>query len=195
MALLSSATPGQEPPAAGPLLKAQQLAFVAYPELRRIPTQMRVEERDGQLIVTYGEARQDREGLLALSRPREALVVIELTVDAAGALGSARLRGVLAKTAERRRIRAVPTAWTEALAREGARFTPTRRAQLLEQIDVAGLRRLLGTLQVQDASFQTGTAEDGLYWEVTGTAGGAPVRLAFEPFEGRLIRIVRGGGQ
>ena len=103
--------PPQSPPQAAPtrLLAAQQLALVAYPELRTEGLQLRVDGA-GESRITLGFASHDREDILGLSRPREAQLVVEATFDQQDALTSAVMRGRLAKVAERRRLRAsLPT--------------------------------------------------------------------------------------
>jgi hypothetical protein len=102
----------------------------------------------------------------------------------------------LAHAAERRRIRALPSGWTEALRAEGALYAPDRRADLLRDLDLPTFAKVLGRLTATGAAFQAGSADDGLYWEVAATsATGSPVTLGFDPFAGRLVRVVMGGAQ
>lgn len=178
------------------LLQAQQLAFSAYPELRTKALQVRVEEGSGGPIVTYAEAGQDGADLLARSRPRPALLVIETAFDASHTLTRAVLRGALAHSAERRRVRAMASGWSAALDREGAAFAPTRQTKFVDQLDLTMVKPLVGSMTRQGTQFQTGPEQEGLYWEVAATtAAGESVTLGFEPYAGRLVRFVKGGLQ
>ena len=189
--------PPQVPPQAQPtrLLAAQQLALVAYPELRTQGLQLRVDGA-GESRITLGFAAHDRDDVVGLSRPREAQLVVEATFDAQEALTGAVLRGRLAKVAERRRLRAMAGAVADVLRADGAKYGPDRRAELLRDLNLPALANVLGTLTRTGANSQLGTADDGLYWEVTATSpSGAPVMLGFEPYNGRLVRVATGGGQ
>ena len=201
VSLLLTATVSAQQPQAPPqehptrLLAAQQLALVAYPELRTEGLQLRVDGA-GESRITLGFASHDRDDVLGLSRPREAQLVVEATFDAQDALTGAVMRGRLAKVAERRRLRAMAGGWTETLRAEGAKYGPDRRAELLRDLDLPALAKVLGRLTRTGATFQGGAGDEGMYWEVRATsATGAPVTLAFEPYNGRLVRIASGGGQ
>jgi hypothetical protein len=66
----------------------------------------------------------------------------------------------------------------------------------LKRLDLTRFERLLGRLTAAGATFQQGSMDDGLFWEVaTTTASGEPVTLAFEPYAGRLVRVVKGDAQ
>ena len=122
--------------------------------------------------------------------------MVAATFDAEQRLVSAVLRGPLAYTAERRRVRALETRVAQTLDEEGAAFGPTRRAALLQGLDLTAFDTVLGRLIVGTAQFQPGALEDGLYREVAATtAAGEPVTLGFEPYAGRLVRYAKGGGQ
>jgi hypothetical protein len=198
-ALTPIATPAlPELPADRParLLAAQQLAMTAYPELRTRGLQLRVETTETGSTVTIGFAERDRADVLGASRPRAAQLVVEATFDGDDHLSAAVLRGRLAKTAERRRIRALTSGIAQALDAEGALFGPTRREALLQRLDLGRFERVLGRLTASGATFQQGSTEDGLFWDVqTTTAAGEPVTLGFEPYAGRLVRVVKGGAQ
>lgn len=191
-AALSAQQPQQHPTR---LMAAQQLALAAYPELRTEGLQLRVDGNDESRI-TLGFASPDREDILGVSRPREAQLVMDTTFDTQDRLTGAVMRGPLAKVAERRRVRGMASGWTERLRADGAKYGPDRRAELLRDLDLPALAKVLGKLTRTGASFQMGASEDGLYWEVSATsAGGTPVTLGFEPYNGRLVRVATGGGQ
>jgi hypothetical protein len=178
------------------LIAVQQLALVAYPELRTQGLQLRVDESGAASTITIGFATQDRDTILAVSRPREAQLVVEATFDPHNALTRALLRGTLAHTAERRRVKALTTGLADALDAGGAAFGPSKRAVLLQQVDLKSLTPMLGTLAVQSATLQQDASDDGIYWQVAATGtGGEALTLGFEPYAGRLVRVVRGGGQ
>ncbi len=184
------------PPAMQPerLLQAHALALAAYPELARRGVQTRVEETAARTVITFGEAQPDRDDLMALSRPRAAQLVIEAAFDGANQLQRATLRGLLAHVPERRRIRALDGGWAAALDAGGARFGPARQAALLDQLDLRAVRRLFGSMRVENARFEAGAGDDALYWDVTALdPGGEVVHLGFEPFGGRLVKVQRGG--
>jgi hypothetical protein len=190
---LSVALPGDRPER---LMAAQQLAMAAYPELRTQGLQLRVEESGSASTITIGFAERDRDTVLALSRPRAAMLVIEATFDAANTLTRALLRGTLAHTAERRRVKALTTGVAQTLDAEGAAFGPTQQVALLDTLDLAGLRPFTGAVAVQGAVFQRDASDDGVFWQVAATtATGEAVTLGFEPYAGRLVRFARGGGQ
>ena len=176
------------------LQRAQQLAWAAYPELRTQGLQFRVEDSDtASPRVTIGFAAHDRADVVGLSRPRETQLIVAAAFDGADGLTGATLSGPLTHAAERRRIRALASGWTEALANEGALYAPDQRVALLRDLNLPSLAKVLGRLTATGASFQAGTADDGLYWQVTATtASGAAVTLGFEPYKGRLVRV--GGG-
>jgi hypothetical protein len=195
--LLAMATLAAQQPQDRPtrLIAAQQLALAGYPELRAQGLQLRVDGA-GETRITLGFASRDRDDVLGLSRPREAQLVVDATFDLNDTITAAVLRGPLAKVAERRRIRALASGWTEALRAEGATYAPDKPDDLLRDLNLAAFTKVLGRLTRTGASFQAGTAEDGLYWEVSATsATGAPVTLGFEPYNGRLVRFATGGGQ
>jgi hypothetical protein len=176
------------------LQRAQQLAWAAYPELRTQGLQFRIEASDtASPRVTIAFAAHDRDDVVGLSRPREAQLVIAATFDGADGLTGATLGGPLTHAAERRRIRALAGGWTDALKAEGAQYAPDKPAALLRDLNLPSLAKVLGRVTATGASFQAGTAEDGLYWQVAATtASGAAVTLGFEPYKGRLVRV--GGG-
>lgn len=179
-------------------MQAQALVWQAYPELQQTGLQMRIEEGAADLTVTVGEAWKDRDDLLGLSRPRAAKLVGTFTFDGTNRLQRATLTGELTRVVERKRVRALPGGWAEALDGEQAAFAPGKQQELLQQLDVAGLRTLVADLVLDRAQFLAGTAEDPLYWEVTGTTPlGEIVRLGYEPYQGRLVRFERviGGGR
>jgi hypothetical protein len=189
--------PGARPPDLTRLQRAQQLAWAAYPELRTQGLQVRIDggADPGSTRVTLAFAAHDREDVLGLSRPREAQLVVDATFDGNDGLAGARLSGPLTHAADRRRIRALASGWTEALRAEGATYAPDQQAALLRDLKLASLTTVLGRLTATGAAFQLGTPDDGLYWAVTATtASGAAVTLGFEPYEGRLVRV-GGGGQ
>jgi hypothetical protein len=170
--------------------------MTAYPELRTRGLQLRVETTESGSTVTFGFAERDRADVLGASRPRAAQLVVEATFDGDDRISAAVLRGRLAKTAERRRIRALTSDIAQALDAEGALFGPTRREALLQRVNLGAFERVLGRLTVASAAFQQGTSDDGLYWELaTTTASGEPVTLGFEPYAGRLVRVVKGGAK
>jgi hypothetical protein len=178
------------------LLQVQQLALSAYPELRTKALQVRVETGSDGPIVTYAEADQDGDTLIARSRPRGALLVVETSFDSTHTLTRAILRGALAHSAERRRVRALTSEWSAALDREGAAFPPAKQATFVNQIDLRGVKSLLGSLTRQAVQFEIGPEEEGLYWRVaTSSASGETIALDYEPFGGRLVRVVKGGIQ
>jgi hypothetical protein len=191
----TASPPVVNPPAR--LIAAQQLAMAAYPELRGSGLQVRVDPRaDGSTTITFGPAPQDGDTLLARSRPRTAVLVIDATFDAQDRLTRAMLRGPLARTKERREARAAGTDIGQALESRGAAYPPTQRAAFLQQLDLGAFTGITGALTASGATFQTGTGDDGLYWEVPATSAlGEPVTLGFEPYAGRLVTFVRGGGQ
>jgi hypothetical protein len=190
---LSVALPGDRPER---LMAAQQLAMAAYPELRTQGLQLRVDESASATTITIGFAERDRDTVLAVSRPREAMLVIEATFDPSQTLTRALLRGTLAHTAERRRVKALTTGVAQTLAAEGAAFGPTHQAALLDTIDLARLRPFTGAVAVQGAVFLRDASDDGVFWQVAATtATGEAVTLGFEPYAGRLVRFARGGGQ
>ena len=176
------------------LQRAQQLAWAAYPELRQQGLQFRIDASETATPrVTIGFAAHDRADVLGLSRPREAQLVVAATFDGADALTGATLGGPLTHAAERRRIRALASGWTDALRAEGASYPPDQPATLLRDLNLRSLATVLGRLTAKGASFQAGTADDGLYWQVAATTpSGAAVTLGFEPYRGRLVRV--GGG-
>jgi len=176
------------------LQRAQQLAWAAYPELHAQGLQFRIDGTDAASTrVTIGFAAHDRADVLGLSRPREAQLVVAATFDGADALTGATLGGPLTHAAERRRIRALASGWTDALRAEGASYPPDQPAALLRDLNLASLATVLGRLTATGASFQAGTADDGLYWQVAATTpSGAAVTLGFEAYRGRLVRV--GGG-
>jgi hypothetical protein len=176
------------------LQRAQELAWAAYPELRQQGLQFRIDASETATPrVTIGFAAHDRADVLGLSRPREAQLVVAATFDGADALTGATLGGPLTHAAERRRIRALASGWTDALRAEGASYPPDQPAALLRDLNLASLATVLGRLTATGASFQAGTADDGLYWQVAAaTPSGAAVTLGFEPYRGRLVRV--GGG-
>jgi hypothetical protein len=177
------------------LMTAQQLAFAAYPELRTQGLQIRVDESASGSTVTFGFATTDRDTILAVSRPREAQLVIEASFDAQNALSRALLRGTLAHTKERRQLKALTTGLADALDAGGAAFGPAKSAALLQQLDLTSLTPVLGALAVQSATFQQDASDDGIYWRVAATgAAGESLTLGFEPYQGRLVRFARGGG-
>jgi hypothetical protein len=195
-----SAAARQAPPAVNPparLIAAQQLAMAAYPELRGSGLQVRVDSRpDGSTTITFGPAPQDGDTLLARSRPRTAVLVIDAAFDAQDRLTRAVLRGPLARTKERREARGAGTDIGQALETRGAAYPPTQRAAFLQQLDLDSLTLITGALTASGATFHTGTGDEGLYWEVPATSAvGEPVTLGFEPYAGRLVTFVRGGGQ
>src|SRR5260221_7860698 len=147
-------------------MAAQQLALVAYPEVRMRGLQVRVEEAGGGTTVTIGFAERDRDDVLAQSRPRAAQLVVEATFDAADALTRAVLRGPLAHTKERREVQALPSGWVEALDAAGAAFSPSKQTAFVTQLDLRTLQTIAGTLSVRSTQFQRGVPEDGMYWEV-----------------------------
>ena len=173
------------------LLAAQQLAMGAYPEVRTRGLQIRVEEAGGGTTVTIGFAEQDRDTILALSRPRAAQLVVEATFDAADALTRAVLRGPLAHTKERREAQARPGDWAQALEDDGAAFPPAKQAAFVQQLDLGVARTVAGWLAVRRTRFQRGVPEDGMYWEVAATSAAGDVTLGFEPYAGRLVKVVR----
>ena len=178
------------------LLAAQQLAMVAYPEVRTRGLQIRVEAGGlGSPVstVTIGFAEQDRDAILALSRPRAAQLVVEATFDTTDALTRAVLRGPLAHTKERREAQARPTDWAQALEDDGAAFPPAKQAAFVQQLDLSVARTVAGSLAVRSTQFQRGVPEDGMYWEVAATSAAGDVTLGFEPYAGRLVKVVRGG--
>jgi hypothetical protein len=178
------------------LMAAQQLALTAYPELRARGLQLRVEESVAGPTVTIGFAARDRDTVLAVSRPREAQLVIEATFDPQNALTQALLRGTLAHTKERRDLKALTIGLADALDAQGAAFGPANRAALLQQLDLPSLRPLLGALTVQTAEFHQDATDDGVFWQVAATgAGGESLTLGFEPYAGRLVRVSRGAAQ
>jgi hypothetical protein len=179
------------------LIAAQQLAMAAYPELRGSGLQIRVDPRgDGSTTITFGPALQDGDTLLARSRPRTAVLVIDAAFDAQDRLARAVLRGPLARTKERREARGAGTDIGQALEATGAAYPPTQRAAFLQQLDLGALTGITGVLTASGATFQTGTGENGVYWEVPATSAlGEPVTLGFEAYGGRLVAFVRGGGQ
>jgi hypothetical protein len=178
------------------LIAAQQLAMAAYPELRTRGLQLRVETTTTGATVTFGFAARDRADVRGASRPREAQLIVEAAFDGEDRIAAAVLRGRLARSAERRRIRALTTGIAEALEADGALFPPTKRAALLERLGLRAFDRVLGSLTAGSATFQQGSVDEGLYWEVaTTSASGEPVSLGFEPYAGRLVRVVKGGAQ
>jgi hypothetical protein len=190
--------PGRSLPLDRPtrLMTVQALAWAAYPELRTPGLQLRAEEGASAATITIGVAERDRDTVLALSRPRAAMLVIEATFDAANTLTRALLRGTLAHTAERRRVKALTTGVAQTLDAEGAAFGPTQQVALLDTLDLAGLRPFTGAVAVQGAVFQRDASDDGVFWQVAATtATGEAVTLGFEPYAGRLVRFARGGGQ
>ena len=179
-------------------MAAQQLAMVAYPEVRTRGLQIRVEE--GGLgspgsTVTIGFAERDRDDVVGLSRPRAAQLVVEATFDTADALTRAVLRGPLAHTKERRDVQALPTGWVEALDAAGAAFSPTKQTAFVTQLNLGGLTTIAGALAVRSTQFERGVPEDGMYWEVAATSAAGDVTLGFEPYAGRLVKFVRGGAR
>lgn len=195
-------SPPAAPPLAVPtnipkrLMAVQQLAWAAYPELRTRGLQMRVEETASGETVTFGFADQDRPTILAVSRPREAQLVIEAAFDAQDAVHSALLRGMLAHTKERRQMKTVTTGLADALSADGAAFGPANGVALLQHIDLKSLQPLLGTLTINAPVFTHDATDDGLFWQVpTTSAIGEQLTLGFEPYLGRLVRLTRGGGQ
>jgi len=178
------------------LLAVQQLAFAAYPELRTQGLQLRVESSSAGATVTFGFAQADRDTVLAVSRPRAAVLVIEATFDSQERLTRAVLRGTLAHLKERREARASGTDVARVLEDGGASFPPSKRAAFLQQLNLQVVKALAGTLTATDTTFQNGTTELPLYWEVSATSPlGDRVTLGFEPYAGRLVKFVRGGGQ
>jgi hypothetical protein len=178
------------------LIAAQQLALTAYPELRQLAAQIRVTEGVDGPTVTFAAAERDRADILALSRPRAALLVVETTFDTQQQLSRALLRGTLAHSAERRRIAALADGWTQALQAEGAQFDPARQAAFAQRLTGADVGRLMGALSIQAVQFQRGSGDEPLYWQVAATTpNGEAMTLAFEPYAGRLVRIVKGGAQ
>jgi hypothetical protein len=178
------------------LLQAQQLALAAYPELRQLGMQLRVEDAVSGPVVTFAEASHDSDDIVTLGRPRPAALVVETTIDATDTLTGAVLHGALARSADRRRIRALAFGWTQALDNEGAAFAPSRQAAFVQQLDLERLTPFAGTLTAGRTQFQRGVDDNGLYWEVAATnAAGEVVTLGFEPFGGRLVRFVKGGAQ
>jgi len=178
------------------LIAVQQLALAAYPELRTRGLQVRVEAATGTSTITIGFAERDRDTILEASRPRAAMLVIEATFDTQQTLTRALLRGILAHTAERRRVKALTTGVAQTLAAEGAVFGPGDQAALLQQLDLRPVTALVGPLTVQGAQFTQDASDDGVFWTVTATTqAGETVTLGFEPYIGRLVRFARGAAQ
>jgi hypothetical protein len=51
-------------------------------------------------------------------------------------------------------------------------------------------------MTVADAVFEAGEGDDALTWAVSAAGvNGEIVRLGYEPYSGRLVKIVRGGAQ
>ena len=174
-------------------MQIQRFVWDAYPELTTTGVQMRVDDSGTEVSVTFGEAVNDRDDLLGLSRPRTASLVGTFTFDAAAVLQKATLEGPLTHVAERRRIQALASGWTAALEAEQAHYAPTEQTALLQRAQVAmPPAAVVGTLQLEGAQFTRGTPDEPLYWEVTATGPtGEPIQLGYEPYLGRLIRFER----
>jgi hypothetical protein len=122
---------------------------------------MRVDDSRTDVSVTFGEAVNDRDDLLGLSRPRTASLVDTFTFDAAAVLQMATLKGPLTHVTERRRIQSLSSGWTAAL--EGA----------------------AGALRANQAGrgAATGTGRDAIRRARRGAA--APGRAVHDGYDGR----------
>jgi hypothetical protein len=176
------------------LLQVQQLTLCAHSELRTKALQVSRQTRSDGSIVTYAEADPDGDTLIARSRARALLLVTKRSFDAAHTLTRVIFHGSLAHFAEQRHVRTLTGDWTATPDCEGAAFAPAKQAAFLNQLDLRGVKALLGLLPRQAVRFLNGTEDDSLYWEVTATAATGEA-LGFEPYASRLVRFAKGGVQ
>jgi hypothetical protein len=186
-AAMATDAPAQEARATVPrsVLEAQELLVAAYPELREGRMAWRVEPTTSGVAVEAAPARLSFD-----APPPLALVAATLLADEEGRVQELRVAGALIDAARAKLVGRSSSAPTNARAK-----FPPDDPDALESLVPAGLQARLGAPTVRERTFRTeGSEDEAQTWRVeVESPDVVPVRytLVFEPFEGRLLSVVR----
>jgi hypothetical protein len=205
--LMASAAIAQDRPSAVPAKSATDEAMAVliatYPELQQ--------GRIGWTIAMVGDrlvlvARQRQSPFEAIASDAPMLLRAQVTIDETGRLRSMQIDGAAAKSQELATARASATIQRdpdEGLRAARARVPPSA-TEASEALVTDGLRRLLKIAEADPPRFTKGSARvdavpdetPSLTWEASALGKDDDGRevsytFAFEPFNGRLVSVVR----